>query len=189
MTDTPTPIAEILPKTVAKLKEKGNSTQERIALTMAAHTKKDRSNGGAERLKPVQIKKGEVRNPRGNVNAYSMSRVRSLYAREGFSPEQIAKRMTQWLCLPYGQACDMMMDDKTELFERLGISILIHATESGDTNRLDRLLDRIIGPVIQHSTADVRTLSVTAKADVDLLTRIQSDLKQGKPVTLDNTTA
>lgn len=144
--------------------------------------KKDRSNGGINRIKPAQ--KGEVRNPKGNPEhnpgAYSMRKVRTLYAREGFSPEDVARRMTGWLSMPYGKAKKKLEDDKTQLFERLGISIIIGATEHGDTSKLNTLLDRIIGPVIQHTSADIRTLSVTAKADVDLLTRIQTDMQSGK---------
>lgn len=153
---------------------------------------KDRSNGGTQRLAAVQMKQGDAaRNPKGINTPYgttdgkpsfaSIRKVRSLYAREGFSPEEVAGRMTAWLQLPYGKAVEKMNNDKTQLFERLGISILIHATEAGDTQRLDKLLDRIIGRVVERSETQVQSLNVTAQADIDLLKRIQLDLKH-KPI-------
>lgn len=166
-------IAEVLPPIIDKAMP-------------AERPKKDRSNGNYKNLKPC--KAGEVRNPRGNPEhkpyLANVRKVRALYAREGFSADDVAYRMTGWLKMPYGKAIKKMNDDKTHLFERLGISILIHATENGDTSRLNSLLDRIIGPVIQHTSADIRTLSITGKADIDLLARIQGDLKQGKPLEL-----
>lgn len=151
----------------------------------APYVKKDRSNGNTKNLKPIQ--KGEIRNPKGNPNIKAiglansgMQRIKKVYAEEGYSPDQVARRMTTWLNMPYDRALKTMSNPKTPLFERLGLSIIIDATQNANTSKLGNLLDRIIGPVIQHTSAEVRTLSVTAKADVQLLTRIQSDMQAGK---------
>lgn len=148
--------------------------------------RKDRSHGGGERIKAHAVKPGEVRNPTGKglMPGGNAQKLRSLYAKQGFSPEQVAMRMTEWLKMPYGKVLQKLNNDKTQMFERVGLSILVNAANDGDTTRLDKLLDRIIGPVIQRSEIQSQTLTVSANADLDLLKRIQLDLHNGKPLPL-----
>lgn len=108
-----------------------------------------------------------------------MRRVRSLYSQEGFSPEQIARRMTAWLQMPVGKAVEATKNPKTEMFEMLGISIMLKAAETGDTSRLGVLLDRIIGPVLQRTEINTSSININAKADYELLSRVQSDIASG----------
>jgi hypothetical protein len=183
------PLAELLPPIVDALPSPTGNCE-----TINPYATKDRSNGNSKHLKPIQ--KGEVRNPKGNPRIKEiglansgMQKIKRVYAEEGYSPDQVARRMTHWLNMPYERAVKTYNNPKTPLFERLGISIIIKATENAEYGKLGNLLDRIIGPVIQHSTQDIRSLTVTAKADADLLRRIQTDLQQGKPLdNKDNTT-